>query len=162
MKVDAPLVWLRCKLRKEEMARECRCKVRHDHAEPMVKRILFLLCLVLLTFWAIIVFTDIESVFPAYYLLFRFMTEDVIQEGPFNCKNNLVSVPEGPGLGVTLANAAWHLTLRRAGFLFLIGMILVADGMGHHVPKGYIYFAMAFSLAVEMLNLKMRKKRGLI
>lgn len=34
--------------------------------------------------------------------LFRFMTEDVIQEGPFNCKNNLVSVPEGPGLGVTL------------------------------------------------------------
>lgn len=47
-------------------------------------------------------------------------------------------------------------------FLFLIGMVLVADGMGHHVPKGYIYFAMAFSLAVEMLNLKMRKKRGLI
>ena len=47
-------------------------------------------------------------------------------------------------------------------FLFLIGMVLVADGMGHHVPKGYIYFAMAFSLAVEMLNLRMRKKRGLI
>ena len=47
-------------------------------------------------------------------------------------------------------------------FLFLIGMVLIADGMGHHVPKGYIYFAMAFSQAVEMLNLKMRKKRGLI
>ena len=34
---------------------------------------------------------------------------------------------------------------------------LAAEGLGHHVPKGYIYFAMAFSLAVEMLNLRMRK-----
>jgi predicted tellurium resistance membrane protein TerC len=44
-------------------------------------------------------------------------------------------------------------------FLVLVGMVLVAEGFGHHVPKGYIYFAMAFSVAVEMLNLKMRKKR---
>lgn len=44
-------------------------------------------------------------------------------------------------------------------FLLLVGMALVADGLGHHVPKGYIYFAMAFSLAVEMLNLRLRKKR---
>lgn len=43
-------------------------------------------------------------------------------------------------------------------FLFMIGMILVADGFGHHVPKGYVYFAMAFSLAVEMLNLRIRTK----
>ena len=43
-------------------------------------------------------------------------------------------------------------------FLLLVGMALVADGLGHHVPKGYIYFAMAFSLAVEMLNLRLRKK----
>jgi predicted tellurium resistance membrane protein TerC len=34
----------------------------------------------------------------------------------------------------------------------------VAEGFGHHVPKGYIYFAMAFSLGVEMMNIKMRKK----
>lgn len=44
-------------------------------------------------------------------------------------------------------------------FLVLVGAVLIAEGFGHHVPKGYIYFAMAFSVAVEMLNLKMRKKR---
>ncbi len=43
-------------------------------------------------------------------------------------------------------------------FLFTIGLMLVADGFGHHVPKGYIYFAMAFAVGVEMLNLFMRKK----
>ncbi len=39
-------------------------------------------------------------------------------------------------------------------FLVAIGVMLMADGFGHHVPKGYIYFAMAFSLFVEMLNLR--------
>jgi predicted tellurium resistance membrane protein TerC len=43
-------------------------------------------------------------------------------------------------------------------FLLLIGMNLIADGLGFHIPKGYTYFAMAFSLGVEMLNLKLRKK----
>ena len=43
-------------------------------------------------------------------------------------------------------------------FLLLIGMNLVADGVGFHIPKGYTYFAMAFSVFVEMLNLKLRKK----
>ncbi|HEY5894327.1 MAG TPA: TerC family protein [Chthoniobacterales bacterium] len=43
-------------------------------------------------------------------------------------------------------------------FLLLIGVVLVADGWGQHIPKGYIYFAMAFSVAVEMLNLRMRTK----
>jgi predicted tellurium resistance membrane protein TerC len=42
-------------------------------------------------------------------------------------------------------------------FLLLIGVMLVADGMGQHVPKGYIYFAMAFSLLVELLNMRYRK-----
>lgn len=42
-------------------------------------------------------------------------------------------------------------------FLLLIGMTLIADGFGQHIPKGYIYFAMAFSVFVEMLNLKLRK-----
>jgi predicted tellurium resistance membrane protein TerC len=41
-------------------------------------------------------------------------------------------------------------------FLLLIGMALVADGMGLHIPKGYIYFAMGFSVFVEMLNLRLR------
>ena len=42
-------------------------------------------------------------------------------------------------------------------FLLLIGVALVADGLDHHIPKGYIYFAMAFSVLVEMLNLRLRK-----
>ncbi|MFG6462344.1 TerC family protein [Roseateles sp. DXS20W] len=42
-------------------------------------------------------------------------------------------------------------------FLVVVGVVLVAEGFGHHVPKGYIYFAMAFSLGVEMINIKMRK-----
>ncbi|MDH4100940.1 MAG: TerC family protein [Nitrospirota bacterium] len=44
-------------------------------------------------------------------------------------------------------------------FLILIGMALIAEGLDLHIPKGYIYFAMAFSLAVEMLNIKSRKRR---
>lgn len=43
-------------------------------------------------------------------------------------------------------------------FLLLIGFVLVAEGFGKHVEKGYIYFAMGFSLLVEMLNLKLHKK----
>jgi len=44
-------------------------------------------------------------------------------------------------------------------FLLLIGVSLIAEGLEQHIPKGYIYFAMAFSVFVEMLNLKMRAKR---
>ncbi len=43
-------------------------------------------------------------------------------------------------------------------FLVVIGVVLIAEGMGVHVPKGYVYFAMAFSLGVEMLNLRLRKR----
>ncbi len=42
-------------------------------------------------------------------------------------------------------------------FLLLIGLALIADGLNQHIPKGYIYFAMAFSVGVEMLNLRMKK-----
>jgi predicted tellurium resistance membrane protein TerC len=45
-------------------------------------------------------------------------------------------------------------------FLILIGVILVADAFGHHVPKGYIYFSMAFSLGVELLNLRYRRRQA--
>ena len=45
-------------------------------------------------------------------------------------------------------------------FLVVVGVVLVAEGFDHHVPKGYVYFAMAFSLAVEMLNIRMRKKNA--
>ena len=42
-------------------------------------------------------------------------------------------------------------------FLLLIGVTLIAEGFDQHIPKGYIYFAMAFSVGVEMMNLKLRK-----
>ena len=44
-------------------------------------------------------------------------------------------------------------------FLLLIGVMLVAEGSGHPVPKGYIYFAMGFSILVEALNLRVRRRR---
>ena len=44
-------------------------------------------------------------------------------------------------------------------FLILVGVTLIVEGFDVHVPKGYIYFAMAFSVAVEMLNLRLRKKQ---
>ena len=43
-------------------------------------------------------------------------------------------------------------------FLVMIGVTLIAEGFAFHIPKGYIYFAMAFSVAVEMLNMKVRKR----
>ncbi len=45
-------------------------------------------------------------------------------------------------------------------FLVVVGVVLIAEGFDHHVPKGYIYFAMAFSVMVEMLNIRMRKRSG--
>ena len=45
-------------------------------------------------------------------------------------------------------------------FLILIGVSLVAESFDQHIPKGYIYFAMAFSVLVEMLNLRARKKKA--
>ncbi|MCA9576863.1 MAG: TerC family protein [Polyangiales bacterium] len=52
-----------------------------------------------------------------------------------------------------------HPTLKvlALAFLILIGVMLVAEGLGHHVSKGYIYFAMAFSLVVEIINMRVRK-----
>jgi predicted tellurium resistance membrane protein TerC len=43
-------------------------------------------------------------------------------------------------------------------FLVVVGVVLIAEGFGHHVPKGYVYFAMAFSVVVEMLNIRMRRR----
>lgn len=55
-----------------------------------------------------------------------------------------------------------HPTLKMLAlaFLVLIGVALIADGFGMHIPKGYIYFSMAFAFGVEMLNLQIRKRRA--
>ncbi|MEP6603910.1 MAG: TerC family protein [Spartobacteria bacterium] len=54
-----------------------------------------------------------------------------------------------------------HPTLKMLAlsFLLLIGVNLIGDGLGFHIPKGYTYFAMGFSVFVEMLNLKLRKRK---
>lgn len=53
-----------------------------------------------------------------------------------------------------------HPTLKvlALSFLLIVGMALIADGLDYHIPKGYIYFAMAFSIFVETLNIRMRKR----
>lgn len=55
-----------------------------------------------------------------------------------------------------------HPTIRMLAlsFLLLIGFTLIAEGVNIHIPKGYIYFAMGFSLFVEFLNLRIRRRRG--
>jgi predicted tellurium resistance membrane protein TerC len=45
-------------------------------------------------------------------------------------------------------------------FLVVVGVVLIAEGFDQHVPKGYVYFAMAFSLGVEMINIRMRKGKS--
>ena len=46
-------------------------------------------------------------------------------------------------------------------FLTVVGVVLIAEGMGVHIPKGYVYVAMAFSLSVELLNIRAREKKKL-
>jgi predicted tellurium resistance membrane protein TerC len=55
-----------------------------------------------------------------------------------------------------------HPTLKMLAlsFLILIGVMLVAEGLDQHIPKGYIYFSMAFAFGVEMLNLRMRARQA--
>ena len=55
---------------------------------------------------------------------------------------------------------SWRILELALSFLVLVGMTLIAEGFETHVPKGYIYFAMAFSLAVEMINIRVRRRRA--
>jgi predicted tellurium resistance membrane protein TerC len=57
-------------------------------------------------------------------------------------------------------NANPTVVMLALGFLLMIGMVLIADGFGIHVPKGYVYAAMAFSAFVEILNLLSRKRKA--
>ena len=45
-------------------------------------------------------------------------------------------------------------------FLMIVGFVLIAESLDVHIPKGYVYFAMAFSLGVEVLNIRARQKKG--
>lgn len=63
--------------------------------------------------------------------------------------------------GVIADFIAVHPTVKMLAlaFLVVVGVALIADGFDHHVPRGYIYFAMAFSIAVEFLNMRIRNRR---
>jgi predicted tellurium resistance membrane protein TerC len=89
------------------------------------------------------------------------MTEDLPRPIPIMIAAILLSVG-----GMLLFSRAIVLFIERnptfkvlaLAFLMLIGVLLVGDGFGHHIPKGYVYFAMAFSFAVEMLQLWMLRE----
>jgi predicted tellurium resistance membrane protein TerC len=57
-------------------------------------------------------------------------------------------------------NARPTVKMLALAFLVTIGVILVAEAFGQHVPKGYVYFAMVYALVVEMFNIRMRKNKG--
>src|SRR5262249_19519016 len=63
--------------------------------------------------------------------------------------------------GVLSSFVAKHPTIKMLAlsFLLLIGLSLLVEGFGIHVPKGYVYFAMGFAVFVELLNLRLRRKR---
>jgi len=63
------------------------------------------------------------------------------------------------GIGEFVSN---HPTIKMLAlsFLVVVGVVLIAEGFEHHIPKGYVYFAMAFSVCVEMLNIRLRKKKS--
>ncbi len=74
-------------------------------------------------------------------------------------------------VGVMLLTAKWisvflennpTIKILALSFLLMIGLTLIVEGFDVHVPKGYIYFAMAFSIGVEFLNMKVRKRRDKI
>jgi predicted tellurium resistance membrane protein TerC len=77
----------------------------------------------------------------------------------------IVAVVASVGLMMLFAGAIGrfvsdHPTIKvlALSFLVVVGVVLIAEGFDQHVPKGYVYFAMAFSVGVEMLNIRMRKK----
>ena len=71
----------------------------------------------------------------------------------------VMAAASGPLAGFIKANPT--IVMLALGFLLMIGMTLMADGFGFHVPKGYIYAAMAFSALVEILNILTRRARRL-
>ena len=77
----------------------------------------------------------------------------------------IAAVVASVGLMMVFASAigrfvSQHPTIKMLAlsFLVVVGVVLIAEGFDHHVPKGYIYFAMAFSVGVEMLNIRLRRR----
>jgi predicted tellurium resistance membrane protein TerC len=125
-----------------------------DHADG--KRVASSLVAVVTQIMLIDVIFSLDSVITAV---------GMVQEVEIMIAANVVA------LGIMLAAATpisdfvdRHPTIKMLAlsFLVLIGTNLVAEGLGHHIPKGYTYFAMFFSFLVEMLNLRLRAKQAAV
>ena len=60
----------------------------------------------------------------------------------------------------SLLNKHPSLKILALSFLLLIGMALIGEGLDMHIPKGYLYFAMAFSVGIEIINILIKRKEG--
>ena len=113
------------------------------------------------TFWSIIVqIMVIDLVFSLDSIITAVgMVDDVAVM--------IAAVVASVGLMMVFAKSISHfvsehpsIKMLALSFLVVVGVVLVAEGFEHHIPKGYVYFAMAFSVGVEMLNIRYRKKTG--
>jgi predicted tellurium resistance membrane protein TerC len=111
------------------------------------------------TFWSIIVqIMVIDLVFSLDSIITAVgMVDDVAVM--------IAAVVASVGLMMVFAKGISHfvsehpsIKMLALSFLVVVGVVLVAEGFEHHIPKGYVYFAMAFSVGVEMLNIRYRKK----
>ena len=111
------------------------------------------------TFWSIIVqIMVIDLVFSLDSIITAVgMVDDVAVM--------IAAVVTSVGLMMVFAKGISHfvsehpsIKMLALSFLVVVGVVLVAEGFEHHIPKGYVYFAMAFSVGVEMLNIRYRKK----
>jgi predicted tellurium resistance membrane protein TerC len=111
------------------------------------------------TFWSIIVqIMVIDLVFSLDSIITAVgMVDDIAVM--------IAAVVVSVGLMMAFASSISHfvsehpsIKMLALSFLVVVGVVLVAEGFEHHIPKGYVYFAMAFSVGVEMLNIRYRKK----
>jgi predicted tellurium resistance membrane protein TerC len=136
--------------------KEIHHRVQQVHVDSSTQRKGVSLGAVLLQILLIDVVFSIDSVITAVG-----MTEDLPSPIPIMIAAILLSVG-----GMLLFSRGIVLFIERnptfkvlaLAFLMLIGVLLVGDGFGHHIPKGYVYFAMAFSFAVEVLQLWMLRE----
>ena len=86
-------------------------------------------------------------------------SKDKVMHGTFTVGDTEILVMLAVNPLANFINGNPTIVMLALGFLIMIGMTLIADGFGVHVPRGYVYAAMAFSMSVEILNLLERKRR---
>ena len=87
------------------------------------------------------------------------MKDPELRDNPPN-PSPINALPHAAGAISAFVNRHPTVKMLALSFLLLIGVTLMLEGFDQHVPKGYIYFAMAFSVGVEMLNMAKRNRRA--